>query len=441
MNTLASVNLGRPSFAGLLRLHRARRGMTQRQLADLSTVSVRTIRDLELGHAHRPRKDTARLIADSLRLGSRERIEFEIAAHQVATATDIKSAFDAEPLAPPRSIAKLVGRENETAVLSQMLGSASHRWITLTGVSGVGKTMTATMTAGVLHESHGLAVLWSTTRTDSDARPKSDAISAVIQRATDRLLSGPESGADELASLVEDRPALLVVDGCDPMVQRLDRLVELLEHCRGLRVLATARAPADVPGERVFPLGPLPLPDQRYGNGPERLTEVPSVRLLLDHIHDVLPDFALTPGNADAIAELCHCLDGIPAALVAIVGWFQVDEPGALVDYVRTDPFDLIASTLPKLRGSLSRTVAELEREELTILATLVNMEPGWSIQDVAEKTGYSPVTCARLIRRLHLLGLVRQAGENDRTRFQVLDLVCTPQVDVRLHARKRGIA
>ncbi|MEU0991527.1 helix-turn-helix domain-containing protein, partial [Streptomyces sp. NPDC005953] len=55
----------------LIRAHRLRIGLTQRELADLSTISVRAIRDLEHGRATRPRTDTVRLMADALRLGPR----------------------------------------------------------------------------------------------------------------------------------------------------------------------------------------------------------------------------------------------------------------------------------------------------------------------------------------------------------------------------------
>ena len=60
-----------PQLGDLVRHYRVRIGLTQRALSDLSTVSVRTIRDLELGHAKRPRQDTIALIG---RASCRERV-------------------------------------------------------------------------------------------------------------------------------------------------------------------------------------------------------------------------------------------------------------------------------------------------------------------------------------------------------------------------------
>ncbi|WP_327088500.1 helix-turn-helix domain-containing protein [Nonomuraea sp. NBC_01738] len=63
------------SFGSLLRTLRTRSGMTQQQLADLSALSVRAVRDLESERVSRPRPETVRLLADGLRLagGTRER--------------------------------------------------------------------------------------------------------------------------------------------------------------------------------------------------------------------------------------------------------------------------------------------------------------------------------------------------------------------------------
>ena len=86
-----------PQFGVLMRRHRLRIGLTQRELADLSTISVRAIRDLEQGRATRPRSDTVRLIADGLRLGPRARADLESAAHQGRRSAALHERFTAAP--------------------------------------------------------------------------------------------------------------------------------------------------------------------------------------------------------------------------------------------------------------------------------------------------------------------------------------------------------
>lgn len=57
-----------PEFAEMLMRTRLRSGITQQQLADLSTISSRAIRNLEKGHVRHPRKETVQLLADALRI-------------------------------------------------------------------------------------------------------------------------------------------------------------------------------------------------------------------------------------------------------------------------------------------------------------------------------------------------------------------------------------
>jgi transcriptional regulator with XRE-family HTH domain len=121
-------------FGVLLKSHRIRRGTTQRQLADLSTVSIRAIRDLELGRSRRPRRDTVRLIADGLGLGSRERARLE------AAADDLRLIYGASFAPPPAPLDGLVGRDAEVEVLKKLLRSGGHRLVLVSGVGGVGKT-------------------------------------------------------------------------------------------------------------------------------------------------------------------------------------------------------------------------------------------------------------------------------------------------------------
>lgn len=60
--------MGNRQFAEMLMRTRLRSGITQKQLADLSTVSSRAIRNLEKGHVSHPRRETVQLLADALRI-------------------------------------------------------------------------------------------------------------------------------------------------------------------------------------------------------------------------------------------------------------------------------------------------------------------------------------------------------------------------------------
>ncbi|MES4908660.1 MULTISPECIES: helix-turn-helix transcriptional regulator [unclassified Streptomyces] len=72
-----SISEKSSQFGEILREYRISCGMTQQELADFSTLSVRAIRDLERGKVARPRKETLRLLVKALDLPADDRERFE----------------------------------------------------------------------------------------------------------------------------------------------------------------------------------------------------------------------------------------------------------------------------------------------------------------------------------------------------------------------------
>ncbi|MCQ0003187.1 helix-turn-helix domain-containing protein [Streptomyces sudanensis] len=95
-------NAGATSFAELLKDHRDRSGLTQQQLADFATLSVRAIRDLESGRVRRPRRESVELLADALRLSGPERLRLHAAGEARWTTGFRRSRCPLRPLRPAR---------------------------------------------------------------------------------------------------------------------------------------------------------------------------------------------------------------------------------------------------------------------------------------------------------------------------------------------------
>ncbi|MEN3612148.1 BTAD domain-containing putative transcriptional regulator [Plantactinospora sp. ZYX-F-223] len=76
------------SFGGLLRAHRRRTGVTQRQLADRAGMSAGAIRDLEQGRTRSPKRDSVQAIATALGLSGPdvEQLHAAAEAHRVRRA-------------------------------------------------------------------------------------------------------------------------------------------------------------------------------------------------------------------------------------------------------------------------------------------------------------------------------------------------------------------
>jgi len=149
---------------------RRRAGMTQEQLAGLSTISVRAIRDLEQGRVQQPRRNTLRLLTDAMRLGATRRAALELAVTGAQADTVMRDAFGAELAPPPKPLCRLVGRTEELRTLNGLLASEQERLLTVVGLAGVGKTRLAQEASLLLHTSDCVPVLWID-MSEADASP------------------------------------------------------------------------------------------------------------------------------------------------------------------------------------------------------------------------------------------------------------------------------
>ena len=110
-----------------------------------------------------------------------------------------------------------------------------------------------------------------------------------------------------------DRELLIVLDNCEHVLGSAGQVVVMLAgQCPRVRILTTSRERLDVPGEFVFPVPPLGLPE----DGSVRAVAASEAgRLFVTRARAASPAFALTEGNSAAIAEVCSRLDGMPLAI------------------------------------------------------------------------------------------------------------------------------
>ncbi|MEO3787290.1 helix-turn-helix domain-containing protein [Actinocorallia sp. B10E7] len=423
-----AAGAGALHFGMMVRRHRIRIGLTQRELADFSTISVRAIRDIEQGRARRPRTDTVRLLADGLRLGPRARAAFETAANRGMAGRALKEGFRAEPPGPPAVLDPIVGREREAAVIEDELGSGAERLVTIVGLGGVGKTRLAVEVAGRLRATARFPVLWYT-MPGSSARTGGDLVGGDFTDVTrgcveDVFGSGDGQGVGAFAELAGDGPALLVVDGLGRPEPRPDRLARLLRECPDLRLLVTADEPCGVRGERQFLLAPLEAP------GPDGdPADAPAVRLFHALADRTARRAHRAPAETALAAEICRRLDGVPLALRAAASWLLIYDLETLLRCLAAGPAELLDHLAGTdgdsgLREALERCVGRLPAADAELLAVLSAGDGGFSLDDVVALTGRSLPASGRVVRDLLLRGLVRTSQEPGRPPFRVLEMV-----------------
>ncbi|MGW7574976.1 helix-turn-helix domain-containing protein [Streptomyces sp. NPDC054765] len=421
------------SFGDVLQRSRKRVGLTQEQLAGLSTVSVRAIRDLELGRAHRPRGQTVRLLADALRLSGSPRVLLESAAGRPAENTSVLQMYEGEAAAPPAPTGPLFGRVAELAVISEALHR--ERMVALVGLAGVGKTRLA---LEVAHRSRtdGEAPARTVWIPPSDAAPRTDPAgdhsrAMFTSWVVDRL-RGAEP-VEELAALIGNRPTVLVIDAYESSPVRSGMLRRMLDRCPGLQVLATTRAPLPFAGARTVSVPPLPLAAAGDTPVPRGGAPVsPAVELLLSHLRYSRPTLTRTEATLEAVAVLCRMLDGIPLALDLAAAWFPIYLPEQMVAMVREAPLDLLEPVLgvelnagPDLRALVGEAVSGLKSGETVVLRTLLARDSSCPADLLGKQLGLPLAETTRALHALLQRGLVRRETAPDgAASVDVLNLV-----------------
>lgn len=213
----------------------------------------------------------------------------------------------------PLQWTRFFGREAEAAAIIRRLSEKETWLVSLTGPGGSGKTrlaMEAARQAATLRCFEG-PLCFVPLADLSDARSLPDAIAqslSLTRTANEPIL-------DQIAAhLLALPPALLVLDNFEHLVERgAPLLFSLLSRVPSLTCLVTSRRRLALPGEKEFPVPPLPLPDK--DGTADQVAQVPSVQLFVDRAQVSRPDFQITAHNASAVAALCRTLEGIPLAL------------------------------------------------------------------------------------------------------------------------------
>jgi transcriptional regulator with XRE-family HTH domain len=124
----------RSAFGSVLRSYRTTLGLTQEQLADRSGLSVRAIRNLEIGRTERPQRQSVTLLATAMRLTEPDHATLLAAAGRTSGPGRCELPPD-EPV--------LTGRDHAVAVLTGVVTTPGPRFALVSGGPGVGRTALA----------------------------------------------------------------------------------------------------------------------------------------------------------------------------------------------------------------------------------------------------------------------------------------------------------
>jgi predicted ATPase len=359
----------------------------------------------------------------------------ELASLAVELAEELAALGSARPFVLPADASSFVGRGRELAELKSLLGRT--RLLTLTGTGGAGKTRLALELARSAEPSYEAGAVLVELAALTRARLVPDAVAAVLD-----VHALPEQELVEaVVDFLSPRTLLLLLDNCEHVLAATASLADtLLRSAPQLTIVATSREPLRVPGEVVFRVPSLGIPDPERPLAPQQLLEYESVSLFVERAAAAAPGFALDEDNAAAVSRICLRLDGLPLALELAAGRAGALGPTAIAERL-DDRFRLLRTsshTAPTRQQTLTAALQWshdlLEADERLLLRRLSIFAGGFELEAVEEVcTGddLGASSTADLLARLVEKSLVAVEDGGRGRRYRLLETV-------RMYARER---
>jgi predicted ATPase len=241
--------------------------------------------------------------------------------------TTFEQRVETSPSNLPAPLDRFVGRTRELREVRERLDQT--RLLTLVGTGGTGKTRLVLQAASDLSDDFEDRIYF----VDLAASRDLESVLAVIARAVGLRGGSNRPLLNDLKAQIGNQRMLLILDNFEQVTSAAPAMADLLRDCSQLKHLVTSREGLHVSGETVFPVPPLDLPPTNVKNvDVEQLAQSEAIQLFVERAQAVDPDFQLTEGNAQVVAELCLRLDGLPLAIELATARLRLFSPHALVE-------------------------------------------------------------------------------------------------------------
>ena len=313
----------------------------------------------------------------------------------------------------PNSTSTFLGREAEQLQLSDSL--AVPGLVSLTGWGGVGKSRIAARVAGDRSSAAATFAggrLWvPLVAVGQDALVASAvALELGVTLASD---DNELAVAEHLAPLGR---VLLVLDGCEPVIDGVASLVSvLLARAPMLTVLVTSRQPLGIDGERTIRIEPMAAP---AGPAGDELADSLPVRLLIDRVREAGGELTIDARIASHVVALCQRCGGLPLALELVAAQLAAMPPGDLIDHLSAAAVE----GEDRLRAVARSSYQLLDPDEAALFRQFGVLDGPVGLPFVrlmVAGTSVAPVRVVRILRELGVRGMVTVDRGGAHWRYQ----------------------
>jgi len=293
----------------------------------------------------------------------------------------------------PVELTPFLGREAELASIRELIDS-DCRLITLKGMNGMGSRRLAIKVAGqseFLFPS-GLCLIDCGTAGES----------VPVKLAGELSLSSDRDASATIEGFLGESKILLLFINVSSGDEAVSFITRLLRNCKGVTVIATARAALEVPGEIVVPIG-----------------GVSTIQPAEDLPSDAAKIFIQTAERLEGIRfqgdielniveDICTLLGGSPLAIELAASWIRVMSVSSICKRIRANPSFLGGTEKEKTTEGLSdlfqQSWEQLSSVERSAASRLTVFSGHFTVEEAEEISDVSPEMILSLIDRSFLL-------------------------------------
>lgn len=324
---------------------------------------------------------------------------------------------------PPR-LARMVGREDTVIDLAEQL--KHKRFVTISGPGGIGKTTVAVAVAHhLISDFDGLLHFL-----DIGSITDPDLLTGTLASALG-IRGHRRDIAHQLACFLRSKRLLLVLDGCDHVIDAATDLAEKLYLEAGqVHILATSREPLRAEGEHVYRLCALACPPEQGELTASTALTFSAVQLFVERAASNGSVFTLSDSDASVVAHICRKLDGIALAIELGAGRVEAYGIRGTAELLNSR-FSLLwdgrRTALPRhqtLNSMLDWSYDLLSETESTVLRQLSVLNGGFSLEtaeEVVDAQG-TEMMFVDAIGRLVAKSLIEVDSVGKSMRYRLLD-------------------
>jgi len=318
----------------------------------------------------------------------------------------------------PAQVTHFVGRESEIEALSELLLDPNLPLVSIIAPGGMGKTRLALELGERMLDQFQNGVFFVELAPISNSE---NIIPAVAEAVGYQFQQGGRSPKQQVLDYLEKKHMLLILDNFEHLMDGAELVTEILNSASKLKILVTSRQRLYQPGETLFTLPGLGLPDlDKSGDA----SQFAAIELFQQTARRARTDFVITPANLQDVVQICRLVQGMPLGILLAASWITVLSETEIATEIQgsLDILEAEGSELPERQRSV-RAVFDyawsmMNETEQVVFVKLALFRGGFT-REAAQK-----VTGTRLRQLQSLLNKALLSRDAEQERYTIHELL-----------------